>query len=200
MHPNTSFRWEDHAALRAFATDIGFGVLFAATPDGPRAAHLPFVFLDDDRIAFHIARSNAITRHLPGAEALLVVNGADAYVSPDWYGMADQVPTWNYQAVEYQGRITPLEREALVAQVDALSDSREARLAPKPVWTRGKMSDGLFEKMLRGIVGFELRISDVRGTSKLGQNKPKAARRGLADALDAQGKAEMAALTRNLPS
>ena len=34
---------------------------------------------------------------------LLRVNGADAYVSPDWYVSPDQVPTWLYQAVHLTG-------------------------------------------------------------------------------------------------
>jgi len=38
MHPNAAFRWEDRDALRAFAREIGFGMLFAATQDGPRVA------------------------------------------------------------------------------------------------------------------------------------------------------------------
>ena len=36
MHPNPAFRWEDRDAMRAFAREIGFGMLFAATADGPR--------------------------------------------------------------------------------------------------------------------------------------------------------------------
>ena len=62
MHPNPKFRWEDRDAMRAFATEIGFGMLFAATLDGPRVAHVPFVFLDEDRIGFHVARGNRIVR------------------------------------------------------------------------------------------------------------------------------------------
>jgi transcriptional regulator len=198
MHPNAAFRWEDRDALRAFARQIGFGMAFAATPDGPRVAHVPFVFLDDDRIGFHVARGNGIAKHLDGAEALFVVNGPDAYVSPDYYGEADQVPTWNYLALELQGPVRKMNAGELAAQVDALSDFQEGQLAPKPVWTRSKMSDGLFDKMLGAITGFEMRVTGWRGTAKLGQNKSEAARAGAADALDARGNKAMAHLMRNL--
>jgi transcriptional regulator len=199
MHPNSAFRWEDPDALRAFAREIGMGMLFAATPEGPRVAHVPFVFLDDDRIGFHLARGNGIVRHLDGSEALFVINGPDAYISPDWYDLDhDQVPTWNYLALELQGMVRKLDRDALVAQVDALTAEQEARLTPKPEWTRGKMSDGRFDKMLGAIVGFELEISAWRSTAKLGQNKPEAARLNAADALDAAGQKAMAHLMRNL--
>lgn len=198
MHPNPAFRWDDQPAMRAFAREIGFGTLFAATPDGPRVAHIPFVFLDDDRVGFHIARGNGIVRGLESVEVLFVVNGPDAYISPDWYGLPDQVPTWNYLAVEMQGRVNRMDRDALVAQADALSHQHEAALAPKPVWTRDKMAPGLFDKMLGAIIGFELRVSAWRGTAKLGQNKPVDARASVADALEGRGQRAMALLMRDL--
>jgi transcriptional regulator len=198
MHPNPKFRWEDRDAMRAFATEIGFGMLFAATPDGPRVAHVPFVFLDEDRIGFHLARGNGIVRGLESAEALFVVNGPDAYISPDWYGIDDQVPTWNYLTVEMQGMVTKMDRETLIAQADALSLQHETRLAPKPVWTRDKMSDGLFDKMLGAIIGFEMRVTGWRGTAKLGQNKPPEVRARMADKLEERGQRAMALLIRDL--
>ena len=199
MHPNPTFRWDDRDAMRAFAAEVGFGMLFLTTPDGPRVAHVPFIFLDDDRIGFHIARGNALAKHLDGADGLFVVNGPDGYISPDWYGIVDQVPTWNYVALELQGPVAKMDEAALIAQADALSENREARLAPKPMWTRDKMADGLFDKMLRGISGFEMTISAWRSTVKLGQNKTMEVRAAAADGAEAAGNRAIAHLMRNLP-
>lgn len=199
MHPNAAFRWEDRRAMRAFAVEIGFGMLFLTTPDGPRVAHVPFVFLDDDRLAFHLARGNAITKHLDGAEALFVINGPDGYISPDWYGIDDQVPTWNYVALELQGVARKMDEAALAAQADALSEVNEKRLLPKPVWTRDKMPDGLFDKMLRGITGFEIEITAWRSTVKLGQNKSVAVRMAASDGAEAAGNRAIAHLMRKVP-
>lgn len=199
MHPNAAFRWEDRGAMRAFAAEIGFGMLFLTTPDGPRVAHVPFVFLDDDRLAFHLALGNALTKHLDGAEALFVVNGPDGYISPDWYGIDDQVPTWNYVALELQGPVRKMDQAALIAQADALSANQESRLAPKPVWTRDKMVDGHFERMLRGIVGFEMEVTAWRSTVKLGQTKSAEIRLAAADGAEAAGNRAIAHLMRNLP-
>lgn len=198
MHPNAAFRWEDRDAMRAFVADQPFGQLFAATPDGPRVAHLPVVWHDEDHLRFHVARGNGITRHLGGATALFVVNGPDAYVSPDWYGIDNQVPTWNYIAVELEGVVRKLSADELVAQLDSLSENQEARLAPKTPWTRDKMVAGYFDKLTSAITGFELRITAWRGTVKLGQNKDATVRCAVADALDAQGRRAMAHLMRNL--
>jgi transcriptional regulator len=175
--------------MRAFAVEIGFGMLFLTTPVGPRVAHVPFVFLDDDRIAFHLARGNAITKYLDG----------DGYISPDWYGIDDQVPTWNYVALELQGVARKMDEAALTAQADALSAMNEARLAPKPVWTRDKMPDGLFDKMLRGITGFEIEVTAWRSTVKLGQNKSADVRNAAADGAEAAGNRAIAHLMRNAP-
>ena len=197
MHPNSAFRWEERGAVRAFAREVGFGTLFAATPDGPRVAHIPFVFTGEDRIGFHLARGNGMSKHLNGSDAVFVVNGPDAYISPDWYGIPDQVPTWNYLALEMEGRVERMGAEWLTMQADLLSAQHEERLLPKAPWTRDKMSPGLFVGMLRGIIGFEMRVSAWRGTAKLGQNKTPEVRARTADALEMAGSPAMALLMRN---
>ncbi|MDB5679374.1 FMN-binding negative transcriptional regulator [Sphingomonas bacterium] len=197
MHPNSAFRWEDRAAMRALVSELGFGQLFAATPDGPRVAQVPAVWLDDDTLGLHLARGNGILRHLDGATALFSALGPDGYISPDWYGLGnDQVPTWNYVAVELEGTMRKMNHDALVAQIDRLSAEQEAKL-DKPPWTRGKMDPKLVDKMTTAIVGFRLEIAAWRGTIKLGQNKPEAARLAAADGAEASGRRGIAHWMRN---
>ncbi|MDO7844669.1 FMN-binding negative transcriptional regulator [Sphingomonas immobilis] len=199
MHPNTSLHWQDRDAMRAFVAELAFGALFAATPDGPRVAHLPVVWLDDATLGLHVARGNGITRHLDGATGLFVAQGPDGYVSPDWYGLGDgEVPTWNYVTVELEGRMRKMEHDALVAQIEQLSAEQEARLAPKAPWTRDKMDPSAFEKMTRGIIGFRLEVQAWRGTLKLGQNKPEAVRLAAADGVEASGRKGIAHWMRSL--
>ncbi|MBN8807919.1 MAG: FMN-binding negative transcriptional regulator [Sphingomonas sp.] len=189
MHPNATFRWQDREAMRALVRELGFGTVFAATPDGPRVAHVPVVWLDDDTLGLHLARGNGIVRHLDGTPAVFSALGPDGYISPDWYGLGqDQVPTWNYVAVELEGIMRRMAQDELVAQVDQLSAEQEARLAPKLAWTRDKMDAGLFAKMTQAIVGFRLEVTAWRGTLKLGQNKPEAARLSAADGAEAAGR------------
>lgn len=197
MHPNAAFRWEDRDAMRALVAELGFGALFCTTPDGPRVAHVPVVWLDDTALGLHLARGNGIVRHLDGATALFVAQGPDGYVSPDWYGLDDnQVPTWNYVAVELEGTMRRMEHDALVAQVDQLTAQQEGRLDKTP-WTRGKMDPALFGKMTSAIIGFRLEIAAWRGTLKLGQNKPEAARLSAADGVEASGRRGIAHWMRN---
>lgn len=199
MHPHPAFHWTDRAAMRDFVRETAFGALFAGTPDGPRVVHLPVTWADDDTLTFHLSRGNGIARHLDGATALFVANGPDAYVSPDWYGEGpDQVPTWNYVAVELEGPVAALSHDAMMAQIDQLAAEHEARLAPKPAWTRDKVDPGKIERMARSIQGFSLRVTAWRGTTKLGQTKSDAARLAAADALDAQGRRAIAHWMRSL--
>lgn len=179
MHPNRAFAWDDEAAMLAMIADISFCTI---SVDGPMIVHAP-VMVAGDRIRFHVARGNRAAASLAGKRAILSCLGPNAYISPDWYGVSDQVPTWNYLAVEAQGSLTVLDEAGLATLLDELSAAHEARLAPKPAWTRAKMTAGRFEAMLKAIVGYELAIEELRGTRKLGQNKPaqvEAAADGLA--------------------
>lgn len=187
MHPNPAFRQTPRPGMLAFARDRGFGTLILGGDPWPMVSHIPFALSADGTVAeFHLARSNPIARS-PGGAAMLAVTGPDAYVSPDWYGVPDQVPTWNYIAVHLRGRLEPVPDDALHGHLDRLSADFETRLAPKRPWTSDKMSDGVMDRMMRGILPFRLLIEDVQGTWKLGQNKTPAQQAGAAQGIRAAG-------------
>jgi transcriptional regulator len=187
MHPNPAFRQTPTERNLAFARGRGFGVLTVNGPEGPLAAHIPFLLSEaGDTLDLHLARSNPLARAALPAPALLAVSGPDSYISPDWYGIDDQVPTWNYVAVHLRGVLHPLPVEALRGHADALSARFEAELLPKMPWVSSKMSDGVMERMMRMILPFRMEITGVDGTWKLNQNKPQPVRLSAADALDAR--------------
>lgn len=188
MHPNPVFRRQSREWALAFARERGFGALTVAGPEGVLAAHVPFV-LDEDRVLAHLVRVNPLARHLRDrpADALLIVSGPDGYVSPDWYGEAQMVPTWNYVAVHLRGELRLLDDAALRPILDRLSHAFETRLAPKPPWKTDKVDDGLLNRMMRQIVPVEMSLEAVDSTAKLNQNRRDAARAGAAAALAAGG-------------
>lgn len=188
MHPNRGFAWEDREAMLAFVADIAFATIAA---EGPVVVHAPVLVTGPDRLRFHISRGNRAK--LDDKRAIVSVLGPDAYISPDWYNVDDQVPTWNYLAVEAEGPLRRLDEAELADLLDGLSAAHEQRLAPKAEWTRDKMSPGRFEAMLNAIIGYELAIEELRGTRKLGQNKDEAQRLAAAAGL-APNNAELAAL------
>lgn len=201
MHPNSSFRLkgsdaDQRATMESLVQQIGFGMVFAQTPHGPRVAQAALFSTGDGAVQFHLSNGNALTKYLHGTQALVVVNGPDAYISPDWYEGADQVPTWNYISVELEGPVRKMDHDGLVALLDDLSAVREAELAPKTPWTRDKMGASKFEKMVGAITGFEMEIRAWRPTFKLSQNKSDADRLHAADELEKLGKRAMAHLMR----
>lgn len=199
MHPNPAFRSDDRALLEALLTEIAFGMVFLTTPDGPRVAHVPLVWTGDGAVQFHLARGNALTRHLPGSTALIVVNGPDGYVSPRWYGDEAQVPTWNYVALELEGRVRQMDEDGLRAQLAAIGEKHEARVTTGGnTWTLDKTPPDKVAQLLRGIVGFELEVQAWRPTLKLSQNKDATTRERVAAALEAEGKPALASLMRTL--
>ncbi|MEM7317823.1 MAG: FMN-binding negative transcriptional regulator [Pseudomonadota bacterium] len=187
MHQNPAFRRADHLKNLAFARSRGFAVLtvtgsgFPENP--PMVSHVPFVVSEDGGCAdLHLMRSNPIVRALdPVLPARLVVTGPDAYVSPDWYQIPDQVPTWNYVAVHLSGQLERRPSGELRASLDRLSAHFEQELVPKPPWSADKMTADTLSRMMRMIVPCRLNIQDIDGTWKLNQNKPDEVRLRAAD-------------------
>lgn len=205
MHPNPIFHSHDHAKDIAFARSRGFGTLAVSMSDAPLLSHVPFLLSDDgSEVDLHLVRSNPIVRALtaPGP-ARIAVTGPDAYISPDWYGMPDQVPTWNYVAVHLTGTLERLPDDMMRNMLDRQSAHFEERLRPKTPWKTEKMTPEVRERMMRAILPFRLHVQDIAATWKLGQNKTEAARLGAADGSEAAGigaeTALLAALMRDPP-
>jgi transcriptional regulator len=200
MHPNPLYRTDDRALCESLIAEIGFGMVFAQTPEGPRVAHTPLLSTGDGAVQFHLARGNALTRHLAaGADALIVVSGPDAYVSPRWYANRDTVPTWDYIALELEGRVRRMADEGLEAFLHAAIAKHEARLDGAP-WRAEESSEKVWSGLFRGITGFELEVLAWRPTLKLSQNKSAEERATIADGLAAAGHAALAHLVRELPA
>ncbi len=198
MHPNFAFRTEDRVAVEALLVEAGFGMVFCPTPDGPRVAHVPLLLTEEGTLRFHLALGNALTRHLAGAQALAVVNGPDSYISARWYADPDQVPTWNYIALEMEGPVRRMDRAELLTLLEDVSEHHEARVADGTPWTMDKMARIKRERMMDMIAGFELTIEAWRPTFKLSQNKPPEERARIIAGLQTEGKHAVAALMERL--
>jgi transcriptional regulator len=196
VHPAAAFRETDPERLATLIARTGLALIVGVERGRPLVAHAP-VLLSGGQLRFHLSRANPLAQTLETApHALAVVTGPQAYVSPDWYGVADQVPTWNYLSAEIEGPLRVLDALETSTLLDDLSAAFEARLAPKPPWTRAKMSPGRFEAMLAGIVAFAMTVERLEGVRKLSQNKDAQARGQLANALFERGGENAIALGR----
>lgn len=200
MHPNPVYHTGDDAKNLAFAATRAFGVLAVNGADGPMLSHVPFL-LQDRTAWLHLVRSNPVARALEMPQpAVIAVSGPDSYVSPDWYGVADQVPTWNYVAVHLRGTLELLPEGELHDLLDRQSALFEERLRPKEPWITAKMTPEVLARMMRAIVPCRMHVDTVDGTWKFSQNKPDAVRLRAADGVETagigSGLAELAALMR----
>ena len=194
MHPTAAFAWTDEPAMLAALADYGWARLFAMTPVGPRVAHVPVLVDAASRtVRFHLANSNALTATIEADPLLLLGEGPHAYISASWYtDRAVNVPTWNYVAIECEGRATRLDRAGLIGLLDDFVAHHEALAGGD--WQRAEMAEPRFEAMVDAITGYSLAIETMRGTRKLSQNKSAADRAALAAGVAASGNSDLAAL------
>ena len=185
--------------MLAIARAHPFARLFAQTPDGPRVAHVPMLVASDldgaPVLRFHVANGNALTRHLATLDLLAVFEGPHGYLSANWYrDVRGAVPSWNYLAVECEGRARAIDRDALIALLDDEATAFEPMAGEN--WTRDKMEPQRFDALLNAITGFELTVTAMRGTRKLSQDKPADEAERLAAGMDRAGTPGIASAMR----
>lgn len=198
MYAPRHFRQPDFDRLLDLIEQHPFVTLSMNSAEGIQTAHLPVVI---DRAAEvvrgHLAKANPLVGLIDGqTPALLVAQGPNAYISPDWYRSEHQVPTWNYLAVQVRGVPVRLDDAATIAVLDALSAKFEAPLAPKPIWQSSKLPPELFTGLRKAIVGFELPITSIEGNWKLSQNRSAADRAGVITALQTLDGADNQAMAK----
>jgi transcriptional regulator len=174
---------EDEQEIRRIVADVGAAQLITVGRDGyPLATLLP-VLWEGDTVIAHMARANDHWKQIgPDSPALLVVAGAQAYISPSWYASKAEhgrvVPTWNYSAVQLAGRARIHEdADWLREAVDALAERHEGgRPAP---WSTSDAPEEYIHGQLRAIVGIEITVERVDAKAKLSQNMSAADREGV---------------------
>jgi transcriptional regulator len=191
----------DAAAVDELLSRHGAADLITATPDGPRATMLPFVY-DRERRALlgHFARNNDHWQQPVLGEALVIVRGPDSYISPSWYASKVEhgrvVPTWNYVTAHVRGALSIHDDVDWVADlVRRLTDQHEAgRDTP---WSVDDAPELFIAGQLRAIVGVEIAITGIEAKFKLSQNRPDADIDGVIEGLRGVGDEFGAAAVRD---
>lgn len=186
------------AAVQDLLRDHGAGDLVTATAQGLLATMLPFVH-DPDRgphgaLLGHVARTNQHWRHAPIGEALVILRGPDAYITPQWYASKREhgrvVPTWNYVTAHVYGDLVVHDDvvwlEDLVRRLTAKHEA--GRGEP---WAVDDAPPAFVAGQLRAVVGVELLITRIEAKAKLSQNRPAADIDGVVDGAHRHGDEEM---------
>jgi transcriptional regulator len=187
MHIPKDFAEHDLDRLKSLLCAHNFATLVSAYQGDIQVSHLPFL-MDCERntLRAHMARANPQWRTFsPEREVLVIFQGPHHYVSPAWYAAHPSVPTWNYAVVHALGRPTLIEdRERLAALVRDLVTHQEAAAAQP--WQMDLPAD-YQDRMLSGIVGFDIEITRLEGKFKLSQNRAAGDRSLVIEALERLG-------------
>ncbi|HEY4227797.1 MAG TPA: FMN-binding negative transcriptional regulator [Candidatus Limnocylindrales bacterium] len=189
---------------------LGAVDLVTATDDGLMATLMPMLWDEPDSrpglgpwgaLVGHVARNNAQWKTPAIGEAMVIVRGPDAYISPRWYSAKREhgrvVPTWNYITVQAHGRLVIHDDVAwLETNVRRLTQTHEAD-ASEP-WGVDDAPRQYIDGQLRAIVGVEIVLERVVGKWKLGQNRSDADIDGAVDGLEALGERGVSAAMRSL--
>lgn len=179
-------------------TGTGAADLVTAHRAGMLATYLPFVFDPDSgehgALLTHVARNNRQCSDPVVGEAMVIVHGADHYISPRWLPSLGRtgtvVPTWDYLTVHAYGRLIVHDDAAWTeAAVRRLTGTHESG------YSVDQVPAGHLERMLRAIVGIEVQITRVEAKAKMSQNKGPEDVRGIVDGLRSDAGDEAALLT-----
>jgi len=190
MYTPPAFREDDPATLRQMMRETRLATLVTTTAEGLLATPLP-LYLDESEgpqgvLYGHVARANPQWKAPPLAEALVIFQGPEAYITPSWYASKQEhgkvVPTWNYAAVHAYGPVEFFEDEDRLREaVTRLTDLHE-RPRAEP-WAVTDAPEAFVRAQLKGIVGVRLPIARLEGKRKMSQNRPEADREGVAAGL-----------------
>ncbi|MGW8271347.1 MAG: FMN-binding negative transcriptional regulator [Burkholderiales bacterium] len=192
-------RIEQRAEIVEMMRANNFCLLVTGAGGALHGTHLPC--LVDERgdrlvIELHMAKANPQWQQFFDDEVLVVFSGPHAYVSPRWYARREAVPTWNYAAVHAYGTVTVFDdRDAKFAA------QRRLVAAHDPDWLGGfdAQARDYIDKMLSGIVVFEVAVTRIDARWKLSQNRDREEQNLVIENLErsgAAGEQALAALMR----
>jgi transcriptional regulator len=175
MYQPPQFNSKDREHAAQLMREHPFASLISNDDDGlPFVTHLPLHLEDRDgafRLLGHCARANPHWKYLQRRPAALATFlGPHAYQSPRIYPDLARVPSWNYLAVHCKVEATliddPLAKDGLLKK---LIGDHEPPYAEQ--W-RG-LGEEFANKMLAGIMAFELKVTELQCKLKLNQHRPE---------------------------
>ncbi|MFN8349394.1 MAG: FMN-binding negative transcriptional regulator [Spirosomataceae bacterium] len=173
----------DKAEITAFMQAFSFATVITAKDNFPTATHLPFVVsVKDDTLILtsHFAKANEQWQDIENNNVLVIFSEPHAYISPKNYDQELNVPTWNYIAVHAYGQGKLITETAKALEVlETTIDNYENTYRNQ--WDTFPEDYKL--RMAKGIVAFEIIVTDVQAKKKLSQNRTETEQKKIIDTL-----------------
>lgn len=162
--------------------------------EGLVADHVPLLHVPASdghgHLIGHVARANPLWQANPDEELLLVFQGPQAYISPNWYATKAEggkvVPTWNYAVVHVHATLSPEHEPAAILDILTRLTTQHEATQPHP-WQVADAPADFTRKLLDNIVGVRMQIRRIQGKWKVSQNQPEANRASVVSGLIGQG-------------
>lgn len=184
MYSPNHYKTEDRAFLLDFMRRYNFALLVTAKNETPFATHLPFIIEEREEkimLTSHLARANPQWKDFNDCRMLVVFSEPHAYISPVWYAETPAVPTWNYVAVHAYGTVKIFDAEAKVFEVlEKMISAFDAQYFEQ--WKH--LPFEYKSNLARGIVAFEIEVTDLQGKKKLNQSSSSESRRNVIEQLE----------------
>ena len=163
----------DRDAIVGFMKKYSFATLVSAKDELPLATHLPFHIEEKNdalMLTSHMARANPQWQQMEGRESLVIFAEPHAYISPKNYEKQMNVPTWNYTAVHAYGKVHLLLDDQAVFEVL----EKTIQFYEADYFDQWKMLPDTYKnRMIKGIVAFEMVVTNLQAKDKLSQNKTR---------------------------
>lgn len=162
---------KDIADILAFIDRFSFGILISTNQGRVIGSHIPIISNKDPnqlKLHTHIALANNQWKEIEGQEVLVIFTEPHAYISPTNYLKEESVPTWNYMAVHIYGNVS------IVHDADQILDVMQRTMIKYEQQYYEKwlqLPDDFKDRMLKGIVTFEIDVTEIQGKAKLSQNR-----------------------------
>jgi len=174
MYMPPQFTAKDQAVATELMREHPFASLISTDDAGlPFVSHLPLHLEERDGGALvllgHCAKPNPHWRYLQQRpQATVAFLGPHAYLSPKVYPDLQRVPSWNYLAVHCTVQATLIEDpQGKDKLLKALIGDHEPPYAQQ--WK--DLGEEFQHKLLGGIVGFELAVTQLQCKIKLNQHR-----------------------------
>lgn len=176
-------RLTDRDEIVDFMKQFSFATIISARNNLPVATPLPFLInIKDEQIILtsHFAKANDQWKDIENNQVLIIFSEPHAYISPANYTKELNVPTWNYISIHAYGKGKLITENEKVAEIlECTIDNYES--AYRQQWDN--FPEEYKSKMSKGIVAFEIVVTEVKAKKKLSQNRSEEEKQRIIESL-----------------